>query len=1620
MYINKIDDLIDKIIDDFYNYIFKVKEFIKITKESNFVKYQLDINNILSDYTKTINRNDVAKIVENEDNVIKVLDIIKRYLAYYLFLTIGYFYDGKRETFINNVVEFSKNQSTFNYKINNFFNAENNSILIKFFEIVKNTMLVLTLEPSKLQIAIAKPEFKSTIEFLNTLGQEFVIANFKLENLSGKKEEQSHNIIKTIILNELYYKIEKKDVHDILLLAEKKEGIFTFIDVVIPNALYVDFNSIEGILNPNEIKRGYANEIYDFIMSNEYKLKSDELSTDEKIINLINNHIFIPVTDEFLLYHKDNEKYEKVQQNTDNKYKKKEDTKIRYIVSKIDNVSELYSESVQKNSEVKKNILKQFYTPLIDRKAILVNNNEEIKIINKLHNQGRRSIENNEYYNDLMNYRQYPYINFKEFQDYGFPITATKTIDVVRYTSFDKNTKSKDTLQMRIGSKDQILNVVGLLVPTTTMPVECIPVNKVTNAKDIKTNNKTETNAYKTTIKYLKNIMEKKMKHKSSLFWKFNPKTDTIQMPEYNQVSKLTPQEDLKLVISRLYDDLMVNLYGLIANKLDKKKEIAFYDAFNMIKYHEKLIFNIPKEDKFYNMIEKMIFYQKYEKSEKKYDTKEDEFSGLFGEIIKLPSYEPKKDRNVHTIKIKQDFIIDTVVPEKTEAEKVGAICQHFVTWDNIVSIKKKSPTDYGNMLYDFINQYVMENNDQDYVCKSCGTQLNIKKYVTDGVYDKDTDRFMTFNMPMEIPLEEIPEYEKYKTAIRIIDKQLENIASIASLPFYVGSSTTIKSRRKGIVKSVLDILMIHNKNMAKVYKERHEKIDKIYGISKDLTNMFVFELDNSIFVYSSKDKDFYKPIKHNNIIIYMMLLLILDINKSQIIYMNSDKTCNFYWFEKYGHYMFENLKLVINDNGDTVPIKNFKILCYLIFYLACLVTKYNMWYFETEEKEKMPKKKLIPIINKVIVNTFVDITNSILEINKNKDKHYIYTMMSNRFFLQLHNLYKDADLVTTLKQTDGDKMSALLDNKKYIVAKFKPIILEGEYIFFDTESHKYKTCNVARYILKKRTHIPIHYFNVNGVTNCINGKFHKWEPVKKTLVCEICNITIDDAKIDKKDTDIILENMKYMRLQKLAEQFCSSGETHSFEYNAEKQYSVCKKCKVKSTTKFTREELDKIDENMNKLKLVKESKMDKVEESNEIKKIKYDKYSDHVLSNLEKEYNASIKDSNAFTHIDKFINLVQTTIGTDVNINNENIFIKDDAYIINHNHNGQPYDTPIIITDKSKIIYKKNDSFFNTDVIYYTNNKSGKIDVFYDANTFILLGYKELNKDYTRLPKTDKYMLISYSLESRIKLLGYSQKYINIKEQLDEYKQYYIGSSTEFIINNIVADINRTRIVRLKRIITDIQRYIYRIIFNYEEKIDENEANKNFMTKYYKKLNNLNIKDGDDKIFSDWEVIQNDVFMKNINDTVINISADDKYISIDELSKYDHSGNLILFYIIREISKLIQYNNNKFVKATVVYLLIDIINKTFEIYNNDVLLKNNDIKRFTYIIKSNRFIHDIEQKGHGLEGETEGFYGEYKDEDEKDDEKAKEQLEDDIEEQEALDVDTEIDYEDMIERYTF
>ena len=805
MYITKIDELIDKIIDNFYNVVvIKNKDFIKITKEINFVKYQELLNKILIGYEKYIDIKEIQKIIRNSDNVNIIINILKKYIGYYVFLYIGFLYKEKRDTYINNVIDFSKNQYNFDYRVTNFFNSESNGNIIRLFILIKNITALVNADKVKLNILVKKHEYQDAIDILNEIGGvggEYVNKNFKLINVGGSVREQGHNIVKFIIISELYIKEEKKNVYTILEETEKEEGEYIYIDIVIPRATYIDFSAIESVLDKKDIDSGLVREIYDLIRSEEDVDRIDVMSHDDKILELVNNKVVIPISEDFLLYHKDTERYDKYMTLVPGRKPKREETKIRYIVGKIDNASELHSAATKKNEEAKKKIEKLFYLPMKHRKVVLINDTEEIKIINKIHNLGRKSMENNEYYNDLINYRLYSYTNFKDLKNYGFPLTTNKMIDVIRSVSIVDDENKTHFIEWRVGSKKQTVSVIGLIIPTNIVPFQCLKIKDIYNIRQLKFNNekKLYQNGYNGTIKFLEHILFKKRKYKTSIYWLFDLKKDSIRIEQYEQLTKMTNEQQTRIIVSSLYDEIANIIYKKILDTIDKRKYISLYEFEKILTNVESKVFRIPRNSDIYYQLKNIVYSEKYTKAVSRYDKKDDFFPGLYGDIIRLPIAPKEKKKKITVISLLE-------IKEKkekeilTDIEIYDAICQHHITWENMSALRKKDPNKFQEQLFEFISQYVIENDEREYVCKSCSFRIDIKKYIKDGKYD-DSGHFIAFNIPMTVPLEEIREYSKYDLTISMLGKNIEKIGNICNIPYLVGSFKSYKWRRMRIVK---------------------------------------------------------------------------------------------------------------------------------------------------------------------------------------------------------------------------------------------------------------------------------------------------------------------------------------------------------------------------------------------------------------------------------------------------------------------------------------------------------------------------------------------------------------------------------------------------------------------------------------------------------------------------------------------------------------------------------------------------------------------------------------------------------------------------------------------------
>ena len=232
----EITELGYSIIDNFLP-LEIANELNEIYKETNFVRYQSVLVEIITNFINTISKIELEKIIKSQKNIDYVLNIIKRYCAFYIYLTIGYYYTGSRDLFITNILECSKN-----HNITSFFSSDNNSKIINFYTDIKNIILISeykTIDQVKIILQNNPIKYNNLIILFNELGEDYIINNFLIK-------DNIHLILKTLIYNQIYIIEDKNEINDIFKKIEESEGEYKYIEIVSSNKhKIVDFNIIQ-------------------------------------------------------------------------------------------------------------------------------------------------------------------------------------------------------------------------------------------------------------------------------------------------------------------------------------------------------------------------------------------------------------------------------------------------------------------------------------------------------------------------------------------------------------------------------------------------------------------------------------------------------------------------------------------------------------------------------------------------------------------------------------------------------------------------------------------------------------------------------------------------------------------------------------------------------------------------------------------------------------------------------------------------------------------------------------------------------------------------------------------------------------------------------------------------------------------------------------------------------------------------------------------------------------------------------------------------------------------------------------------------------------------------------
>lgn len=974
-YIDNIDNLFDDAIDKLY---------IHINKENSKLSND-DIRKLIATFiTKYSKANMTDKTPEIKALMIEMLE------QYSYFYTLVYI-SLRVKDFTQFVLSFKKD-STFNSVV-----IQTRDLVNNVFYLYKNDSNIrsgnITLDSS----------YADSVHIYNSLTNIFVD--------SANVKDIRHSVIKYILYSEYFIPKHKPELFVKIEILELEQSNTRMIEIVRSVDSQVDFTSIERLVG-RDVNNGVLTDIYDMMSGEETdddEFVIDRLTAKGKMNIAFKRLILVPIVDDFLRLNKNTESYDNnTNINPNVRVNKKNNTKIRYILGKMNDVLDY-----NKSGDVK-----VFHPPEIQRKAVLINHMEELDIIRKLQNVHNKTDDQITQLDDLMSLRKYPYQNFRDSLPSSFCLGSKNAVPALRYSGIEHKKKIPGhfNIEWRVVNKEMCGDVVGLAL-TSNNDLH-VHMHNLVEAKV-----KEHTAISSILARAKKMIVSDDNTSQKVYYWIFDRTKDLDK--RFVEIDSMSSDDYYRSVIEYIIDEISDLTYEKIINVLETTSNLSMYEMFGLANCISKSAMPLSKkrQHELINYIYNKVHIAKVE----------DDPVIIPGLQTKLVPLSNQKSCG----KISKDEIINVDATEEGTLYN-STICQHVITYNRIMELRMRHPNKYNDKLQEFIKEFVIENTDKEFVCKSCSQYVKLKKYISD--WTSTTEEGITLTLSLQTSLEKIAEYEKYSISIKNIGRIMEKFASAIGMSHLSGSGLSNEMKRQGIIKNMIDVINLQYEkiitlNSEKSRRARLEDSMSKYGISPQLTQFFLFELKNEIFTFSSKEVDKFKKSKLNNIVAYVILWLIVEINNGSIRNIPNDKLLNYYVFEKIGINMFNNINIRVNMANDVTPIINYKLLCYVIFILSGITVKYNMWFGDQPEKKSIINAQA----QKMVIHTVIDAINDILDTNTTTDgSKYVYDLFAKRFFRQLRTEYS-GDIAKESIKIIGDSV-----NKKIVITSGNKLIFKA------------------------------------------------------------------------------------------------------------------------------------------------------------------------------------------------------------------------------------------------------------------------------------------------------------------------------------------------------------------------------------------------------------------------------------------------------------------------------------------------------------------------------------------------------------------------------------------------
>ena len=804
--------------------------------------------------------------------------------------------------------------------------------------------------------------------------------------------------------------------------------------------------------------------------------------------------------------------------------------------------------------------------------------------------------------------------------------------------------------------------------------------------------------------------------------------------------------------------------------------------------------------------------------------------------------------------------------------------CKHIQDYDAIQRLKKDI-IQYNIALSSFLDTYAIET-DTGLSCKICGQLLGITRYYIEssGTSQQEDIHFITDYTITNAnkPLADEEPYHNYKKSIRFFEIILSAISLATNNRSYLETKSETRRNNKLFIKTLIDFLITHTSTQMDHYIKttndeakiesindaRKLQLDKLYSIPPTRNIMKLMQFNDAIFDVIpdlTSAININNKLKRNCLLVYFILSFIINLTGAHIKELPTTRHINITTFERNEELIFANIRIkTATNSNETNSIRDYPILCYLLYMMAYYITQSKVWY-SIDANTNINKQFQI---NRVLIaNSFADAINSATDLSQLNPDLYNYKIVLTKYYQKLHTLFNDATLFNVLKRAAVKATSTpQLEPTDYSATWNRD--------FSNIDNQELSTQQATpSYGIYYTDMVNALYINKTGITEkdyCVHGCIHFWLPNLKQatgdsdnpdtkLQCYFCNKTMADIN---PNLDLTKQAF-YYNMNKIARLRCIDSNFHEWVFNSTANHYTCNKCHKTSpnpsllvftiesfqnvanalrtknrvlidlyTDQFYQEIndmypletldnltaiLNTVNDNNGKANYNLKQSFDTAYQSNLNRAQSVIDAIETTTTNIQAQSTTQLSNSYEQQY-SSLISTIQAVVGqTNIAFYKHPINLIDKTYIINHTDNTTLH-TPLVIDAASKLIDLTFDSFFNTRV-YTLLDKANNKTIYYDAVTLLYIGYKQRDKDYVRVHDTSKFIQVNYGILDRLCLLGYSSEYIKIANTPgieNNYIQRKPNTDANKIIN--IETIARNHFTTVKAIITKFKAIVFKI----------------------------------------------------------------------------------------------------------------------------------------------------------------------------------------------------------------